>query len=618
MLSWVQNGYSIPFCKQVSQPFVPRPNISHEESRDMLEAINKLLELDAISRCNPLDDQFLSKIFLAEKPNGGKRFILNLKPLNKFITKTHFKMEDYRTASKLIPQDGYLATIDLKEAYLLVPIIKSDRKYLRFNFQPPNSNDLVTYEFTAMPYGLSVAPRVFTKIMKEVIAYLRKQGHKSVIYLDDILCIGDSYEECANNIQETVKLLECLGFVVNYDKSSLVPTQVCKFLGFVYDTQRLSISLPTDKRNSIANAIQKFSRLPRCTIREFAQLIGILIAACPAARYGFLYTKILERQKFLALQQNSNNYEAKINLPASILEDLNWWRDNILLTYCPMRTLCYKKEIFTDASRTGWGAVCGEEKVNGRWKETELEHHINYLELLAAFLGLKSFVKDDNHCAILLRIDNTTAICYINRLGGIQFPHLNNLSRSIWQWSENRNIWLFASYVNTKDNSADAESRKVNPDTEWELSYEAYESVKQHFGCPEIDLFASRNNAKCDLFISWKQDPDAFAVDAFTINWQFKYFYAFPPFSLVLKCIRKIIDDKATGILVFPYWPSQPWFPLLQSVLVSPILFLNPSKYLLQSNFREHHPLHTTLTLGAAKLCGRRSHAAAPRPTRSN
>lgn len=577
----------------------------------MSEAIGGLLELGAISQCNSSQEQFLSNIFLAPKPNGGKRFILNLKPLNKFITKTHFKMEDYRTALKLIPQGGFIATIDLKEAYLLVPICNDDRKYLRFNFQAPNSNNISTYEFTAMPYGLSVAPRVFTKIMKEVMSYLRKQGYKSVVYLDDILCIGDTRVQCLNNVHATLTILECLGFVVNYDKSSLTPSQVCTFLGFVYDTQHFSISLPQEKRQNIAQMIQKFSKLPKCTIREFAQLIGVLIAACPAARYGFLYTKILERHKFLALQRHNDNYEAKIVLPSSILEDLNWWRDNIFTTFCPMRTLQYKKEIFTDASRTGWGAVCDGQKINGKWKLAELEHHINYLELLAAFLGLKSFIKDEVHCAILLRIDNTTAISYINRQGGIQFPHLNELTRSIWQWCERHHIWLHASYVNTKDNCADSESRKINPDTEWELSEEAYQWIVHNFGCPDIDLFASRNNAKCDVFTSWKPDPDAYAIDAFTINWQSYFFYAFPPFSLVLKCVRKIIDDEACGILVFPYWPSQPWFPLLQSILDSDILFFNPNKYLLQSHFREHHPLHPKLTLGAARLCGRRSRAVA-------
>lgn len=610
-MTWIRQGYKIPFKDPVVQSVLPRSKLNHKDRGEVFSAISKLIKLGAVSACTPCNDQYISTTFLAPKRNGGKRFILNLKPLNKFISNTHFKMEDYRTALKLIPENGFLATIDLKEAYILVPIASGDRKYLRFEFQPPSSRQPITYEFSAMPYGLSVAPRVFTKIMKEVITYLRKQGHKSVIYLDDILCIGNDFNECRNNVQSTLRLLQCLGFVVNFEKSSLYPESTKRFLGFIYNSREFTMTLPLEKRNNIAQLVQKFAHLPTCTIRDFAKLIGVLIAACPATKYGFLYTKILERQKFLALQEHDNNFEAKIKIPNVVLEDLNWWKENIFTTFHSLKYTDYKYEIFTDASQIGWGAVCGDKKVNGRWKEVERDYHINFLELLAVFLGLKSLVDNESNCAILLRVDNTTAISYVNRMGGIRFPHLSNLAREIWQWCESRNIWLFTSYINTKNNCADAESRKINPDTEWELSDNVFRDIIKLFGRPEIDLFASRSNAKCKTFISWKQDPDAIAVDAFTVNWKHTYFYAFPPFSLILKCLRKIIDDGATGILVFPYWPSQPWFPLLQNLLVTKIHFFNPSKFLLRSYFRDHHPLHASLTLGAAKLCGHRLHTAA-------
>ncbi|KAL0881867.1 hypothetical protein ABMA27_001639 [Loxostege sticticalis] len=510
-------------------------------------------------------------------------------------------MEDQRTAAKLIPEGGFLATIDLKDAYLLVPVAEKHRKYLRFVFDD-------VYQFNAIPYGLSVAPRVFTKIMREVVNHLRLNGHKSVIYLDDILCIGDSYLECSQNVKATLELLECLGFVINYKKSVLEPQKSCKFLGFIFNTVDMTLNLPSDKRDNILQLVKKFLKLPKCTVREFSRLIGVLVAACPAIKYGWLYTKSLERLKFLALR-NHQNYEAKLTLDHSILPDLRWWEGNIETSKNPMRSdQHYALEIFTDASRSGWGAFCNGARANGNWKDDELPFHINYLELLAVFMGLKCFAKDMSSCNILLRIDNTTALTYINRMGGIQFPHLNDLTKSIWQWCERRDIFLFASYINTHDNvEADEESRKVNIDTEWELSDKAFSTIIQHFGPPDIDLFATRTNAKCLLYISWKPDPDALTVDAFTVNWHSYFFYAFPPFSLILKCLRKILDDNATGILVFPYWPGQPWFPLLQSMATTEIIYFKPHRDLLRSRFRLHHPLHQCLTLGAATLSGRPS-----------
>lgn len=581
------------------QVSTPQYMMSEIDRPDMLHSINKLLELGAISPCRRSKNDFISNIFLASKPNGGKRFILNLKALNKFISTTHFKMEDHRTAAKLVPEEGFMATIDLKEAYLLVPISKKHRKYLRFEFEQ------TCYEFNAMPYGLSVAPRVFTKLMKEVINYLRHRGYRSVIYLDDILCIGDTYDECCDNVNRTLTLVKCLGFIINNEKSSLEPSQICRFLGFVYNTVDMSLSLPNNKRQSIIQLVRKFSSLPKCSIRELSKLIGVLTAACPAVSYGWSYTKTLERQKYLALQKYED-YEAKIKLTEVILPDLHWWERNISLTYNLLRP--HKKfglEIYTDASRTGWGAVCNNQRANGAWKDEELSFHINYLELLAVYLGLKCFANIHSNCSILLRVDNTTAISYVNRMGGVRFPHLNNLTKIIWQWCETRNIYLFASYINTKDNvEADEESRKLNIDTEWELSNSAFQTIVQTLGQPKIDLFASRTNTKCIQYISWRPDPDARAVDAFTVGWQYSFFYAFPPFSLILKCLRKIINDKATGILVFPFWSGQAWFPLLKRMLISDIIIFEPNRDLLRSRYRLCHPLHSSLTLGAATLSG--------------
>ncbi|KAI8427326.1 hypothetical protein MSG28_001905 [Choristoneura fumiferana] len=240
------------------------------------------------------------------------------------------------------------------------------------------------------------------------------------------------------------------------------------------------------------------------------------------------------------------NYDTHMALHPDTKLDLAWWLNNISNTN---RSLAYHKfdlEIFTDASRTGWGAVCNKIKANGFWKEDEKSYHINFLELLAIFLALKYFVKDKQHIHILLRVDNKTAIAYINRMGGIQFPHLNNLARSIWQWCEKRTIWVYASYIKSCENKeADKESRRINPDTEWELNTTAFQKIVNKFGIPNIDLFASRANAKCPIYISWKPDPDASNIDAFTITWTNHFFYAFPPFSLILKCIQKIKNDKA-------------------------------------------------------------------------
>ncbi|CAB0043256.1 unnamed protein product [Trichogramma brassicae] len=255
--------------------------------------------------------------------------------------------------------------------------------------------------------------------------------------------------------------------------------------------------------------------------------------------------------------------------------------------------------MFSDASLTGWGAYCNNERANGYWTIDDKNKHINFLELKAAYFGLQCFAKTLKDCNILLRIDNTTAIAYLNKMGGAQHTHLNDITRKIWQWCERRNIVIFASYIASKENvEADEESRRLEPETEFSLSDYAFKEVIQNFGIPDIDLFASHSNKKCERFISWKKDPESETVDAFTINWKGLFFYAFPPFSIVLKVLRKIKVDTAEGIVIVPDWPGQPWFPLFKKMLVKEPIRFKPNKNLIMFSNR-HHPMWRSITLWA-------------------
>lgn len=514
-------------------------------------------------------------------------------------------MEDYRTASKLITPNCYMASIDLKDAYFLINITESQRKYLRFKYRShPNCHESI-YEFTCLPFGLCTAPYVFTKLLKPVMEYLRNKDLMSVIYLDDILCFGQSFEECNFNVNYTMNLLKYLGFIINKEKSSLTPKQECKFLGFIYDSKNMLLKLPNDKKIKIRKCLDTFLHKRKCKLRDFARLIGLLISACPAVQYSWLYTKMFERHKYLCLLENPS-YEQYIDLPSNLINDFYWWLNHINNANSPLRFNQFDYEIFSDASLSGWGAFCNNTEASGHWKQNESCLHINELELKAAFLALKVFAKDLCYVDILLRIDNTTAICCINRMGSVQYPHLNKITREIWQWCETRNIYVFASYINSKENKeADTLSRKSFQDTEWELADYAFEKLTRTFGNFEVDLFASRCNAKCETYVTWKIDPDAWAVDAFTVSWKNLNFYAFPPFILILKVLRKIITDQSEGVVVVPYWPSQPWFPLFKKLVCSSCIYFEPDINLLTSPFRVPHNLHRTLGLLAAKLSGK-------------
>lgn len=258
-------------------------------------------------------------------------------------------------------------------------------------------------------------------------------------------------------------------------------------------------------------------------------------------------------------------------------------------------------------SLKGWGTACKKEKIGGYWSSLDSEKHINHLELMAAHYALKTFAENLRGVTLLLRVDNTTAVAYINKMGGIQYPELNKLAKDLWQWCEKRNLFVFASYISSKNNKdADDSSRNKNVDTEWELSECAFNSIFNKWGPFDIDLFASKVNAKIEKFCAWRKEPDACVIDAFTLDWSNFYFYAFPPFAIISKIISKIISEKAHGILIVPYWPTQPWWPLFIRLLADKPLILKPSHDLLLSPCRLiRHPLADQLSLIAGRLSGK-------------
>lgn len=503
-------------------------------------------------------------------------------------------------AAKLLTPHCFLAKLDLKDAYYLVAIRPCSRKYLRFYFREK------LYEFTCLPFGLCTAPLIFTKMLKPVLANLRGAGWQSIVYLDDFLLFGQSYEQCIFNVSATSTLLRDLGFLFSPKKCTFPPVTRCTFLGFEFDSIKMTMSLPNEKREKLRRLVFQMSQKSTCSIRDFAKFLGSLTAASPALRYAWVYTKQLESDKIWALRANAGNFDSVITLRNRV-EVYDWWRRALKTGSMPLSPPPFKLEIFSDASLTGWGACCGTLTARGHWTLEERALHINALELLAALFSLRSFTRDLSNASILLRVDNTTAIAYINRMGGTHSSRLNGITRKIWQYCEMSQLWIVASYIRSEDNVvADAESRVLDPEIEYELSPVEFTRLVNQFGEPSIDLFASRLNAKCKIFCSWKRDPQATFVDAFTVPWNKKFFYAFPPFSIILRVLQKIIHDRAEGIVVVPNWPSQPWFPRFHALLISQPLILLPNKSLLQSVNREPHPLYKKLSLVAGILSGKR------------
>ena len=192
-------------------------------------------------------------------------------------------------------------------------------------------------------------------------------------------------------------------------------------------------------------------------------------------------------------------------------------------------------------------------------------------------------------------------------MGGSKSPVLNNFAIELWEWCIHRNIWVHAVHNEGKLNvDADFKSRSFSDKHEWMLNRNVFTEILTEFPELNMDLFASRLTTQLTQYCSWQPDPGSAFLDAFSIGWSEFNIYAFPPFSLIPRCLQKIQQDKGKGILIVPVWPTQTRFPLVLQLLSSqPWICQQPSPKLLQhTSHNRLHPLHQKLHLIVWPLSG--------------
>lgn len=594
---------NIPVQERQPQQF----NFTNEEHHKIQQEIDRFLVRNIIEVVHETTDcEYVSNIFSRPKSDGRVRIILNLKSFNEtFFDKVHFKMETLQSVITAMRQNCYFGSVDIEDAFYTIPIHTDDRKYFRFFF------DGIKYQFTALVQGFCRSPLIYTKVLKPVFRQLRLLGHISTVYIDDTCLQGQTFEACHQNITDTVNLLDSLGFTISIRKSVLVPTQQIEFLGFVLCSQTMTVTLTAKKCYKLSQLCAEILSRRRTTIHKLSQVIGTLIAATPGVEHAPLFIRPLEKMKDKQLKKHKGNYKSFLTVTDEMRQCLTWWIENIHT--CKKQILLPEPDaiMFTDASNLMWGAFdeTHNKRTNGFWSAEEQKLHINLLELKACQIGLFSLFKNASGIYIKLYMDNTTSVSYINRYGG-KIEALDIIARSIWFWCLERNITVTACHVSGKMNTtADTLSRSGNEDLEWSLSSDVLAAINRSFPALQVDLFASRLNAKFPMYVSRMPDPHAFAIDAFSFKWQYDTYYAFPPFSIIARVLQKVERDGTELLgLVAPLWPAQTWWPTLIHLIAEPCLLLpDPQKILsLSHQPNKTHPLRK-MRLAYFPISGKRS-----------
>ena len=382
----LREGYTLPFRFRphlTRSPTVISNYHNPTKQSFLIEALYQLINKNAVEPVdNPNSLGFYNRLFLVPKPNNRWRPILDLSTLNTFLNTGSFKMETPETIRTSLQVGECITSIDFKDAYFHIPIHSQSRKYMRFHLQGRS------YQFKALPFGLSTAPMEFTVVAKEVKLMALQKGIRIHQYLDDWLVRASTLHTCLQHTQTLVTLCQELGWLVNKEKSELAPKQVFNFVGNQFDLKEGKVR-PTEERwQALTDKIRSLMSDPVCPVRKFMSLIGLLTATEKQVHLGRLHMRPIQWH----LKNNwrvPESLEKVIPVPKSLHPHLRWWLEesNVLLGQ-PLHPLKHALQIFTDASNEGWGAHLDDHTARGTWSLPESKFHINHLELKAVFIAL--------------------------------------------------------------------------------------------------------------------------------------------------------------------------------------------------------------------------------------
>ncbi len=166
--------------------------------------------------------------------------------------------------------------------------------------------------------------------------------------------------------------------------------------------------------------------------------------------------------------------------------------------------LVHTRKVFTtDASNTGWGALCEGKPTFGHWSKAESGFHINCLEMLAVCRACQFFLPDLIGRRVLIRSDNMSVVSYINHQGGVSSKRVFILAERLLEWAQLNLRSLRAAHLPRRLNQgADMLSRSNVPSGEWMLHPQVVQKIWKIFGKAKVDLFASKDISHCPIYYS--------------------------------------------------------------------------------------------------------------------
>lgn len=558
----ISHGYKIPFVENPSRVRLNNNKSALDNSDFVHTAISELLENHSVVE-TPFIPHVVNPLSVSVQSSGKKRLILDLRHVNLCVWKQKFKFEDWRALLDYVEKDYFLFSFDLKSGYHHIEILPEHQTFLGFSWTSGNTTKY--YCFTVLPFGLTSAPFVFTKVLRPLVKFWRYNGVKIVLYLDD----GCGTCQTLNGAKEHSNLvktsLKNAGFVINSSKSNWDPCQSLLWLGLEWDLTLGRIKITDNRISNFLVAVQSLlDKAPYVNARDCATITGHVMSMSPVV--GNL-CRLKTRHLYKVIESRSNWYSRiNIGIHNDALEEIFYWKNNIvklnsrfLFSYRVPQFLS-----FSDASNVGCGGFLkgNEGRVCYRmWTANERAKSSTWRELKAIQFCLLAFRSSLEGNIVKWHSDNQGAVSILEV--GSPKSELHAIAIDIFSFCKNNKVILLPEWVPRDLNCyADNISKMIDHD-DWVTTKEFFLYIDSFWGPHTVDRFADSFNSHLPRFNSRFQVPGTERVDAFSVNWGGENNWLVPPLHQVTQVILHTVASSAQGTLIVPYWPSSGFWPYI-------------------------------------------------------
>ena len=456
-------------------------------------------------------------------------------------------LQDGDARVRPISHQKWAVAIDIRNAYLHVPMHQAVRMYLHFVVNKK------VYQFTCLPFWLATSPRKFTKLLRPVVSLLRQQGVKLHFYLDDWLIRADTPEQAQLHAQTTIRVLQFLGWIINFEKSDLTPSQDFQFIGMQFNTRRFTVAPLPKVRLKVQSVHQHWMANPNITARDLHRLLGMLVFMASLVRRGRLRLRPVQWWAVTAWCQRTGNWSDRIQVPQWVLSEVAWWSSPAVLQGLPLVTKetevtlhrCIQFGLGSPVRLTlDTGTVVSISTIMPHKRSGDAGCHL-CCERLPTSSEVPSGAID-----VRQRSDGGVH----QERGGHEIAHFDADDHTAAQV-----VWQQGDYVGSRPSARSAQHPggfpvQSRPDTDHRVDDGHGESTTRvcQVGRTTDRLVCDNANRRLVKFVSLYPDPREEWTDAMSMPWDKErgLLYAFPPFKMVPQVLQKIAQSPGVEVIL--------------------------------------------------------------------